>query len=168
MKHNLCTICYACHRHSETNGYMEVCLFEPEIAQNAGTIARLCACFGVSLNIIEPASFIFTSSKFKRAGMDYIDMANIKLFDNFNQFRSNFAGRVILLDVKAQVPYYNFKYNLNDCIMVGKESTGVTDEIYNSCDEKVIIPMVAGARSLNVAISLAIGLAEALRQTKYV
>ncbi len=146
---------------------MEVCLFEPEIAQNAGTIARLCTCFNVPMNIIEPTSFIMGSRDFRRAGMDYIDRTKIKCHNSFQEFRQNFAGRIVLLDVKATVPYFEFAYEQNDCIMVGKESTGVPDNLYELCDEKVIIPMVKGARSLNVAISLAIGLSEALRQTNY-
>ena len=146
---------------------MEVCLFEPEIAQNAGTIARLCTCFGVPMNIIEPASFIIGSRDFRRAGMDYIDRTKIRCHNSFKGFRQNFGGRIVLLDVKATLPYFEFNYEPNDCIMVGKESTGVPDDIYEFCDEKIIIPMKEGSRSLNVAISLAIGLSEALRQINY-
>ncbi len=146
---------------------MEICLFEPEIAQNAGTIARLCACFGVNLNIIEPASFIMGDKGFKRAGMDYIEKADIKLHDSFSEFKKNHNGRIILLDVKAKIPYYNIKYNKTDCIMLGRESTGVPDEVYNLCDEKILIPMSNGTRSLNVSISAAIGLSEAIRQINY-
>ncbi len=145
---------------------MEVCLFEPEIAQNAGTIARLCACFGVNLNIIEPASFVIDSKAFKRAGMDYLDKLDINLHDSFQAFRKQYNGRLVLLDVKATLPYYDLKYKPTDCIIFGKESTGVPDDIYELCDEKVLIPMVKNVRSLNVAISAAIGLSEAVRQIK--
>ena len=143
---------------------MELCLFEPEIAQNTGTIARLCACFDVRLNIIEPASFTFSDKGFKRAGMDYINKLDLRRFGSFTEFRDQFDGRIILLDVKASVSYYDFKYASNDCIMLGKESTGVPDEVYDLCDEQVLIPMKNNTRSLNVAISAAIGLSEALRQ----
>lgn len=143
---------------------MEICLFEPEIAQNAGAIARLCACFGVNLNIIEPASFIIGEKGFKRAGMDYIEKTNIKLHDSFSDFKMKHNGRIILLDVKATTKYYDIKYEKSDCIMLGRESSGVPDELYELCDEKIIIPMSNGARSLNVAISAAIGLSEAMRQ----
>lgn len=146
---------------------MEICLFEPEIAQNAGTIARLCTCFGIPMNIIEPASFVIGSRDFRRAGMDYIDRTKMKCHNSFKDFRQNFNGRIILLDVKAEMPYFALNYRPSDCIMAGKESTGVPDDIYELCDEKVVIPMVKGARSLNVAVSLAIGLSEALRQTSY-
>ena len=146
---------------------MEVCLFEPEIAQNAGTIARLCACFGAGVNIIEPASFVFGCKEFKRAGMDYIDKTTIKFFDTFYDFRESHQSRIILFDVKATVPYFELKYEKTDCIMVGKESTGVPDDIFDMCDEKVLIPMKSNVRSLNVAVSVAIGLSEALRQTNF-
>ena len=146
---------------------MEVCLFEPEIAQNAGTIARLCSCFDVPMNIIAPASFIIGSRDFRRAGMDYIERTKIKCHNSFQEFSQNFNGRIVLLDVKATIPYFEFAYKPNDCIMVGKESTGVPDDIYELCDKKIIIPMVEGSRSLNVAVSLAIGLSEALRQINY-
>ncbi len=146
---------------------MEVCLFEPEIAQNTGTIARLCACFGLRLNIIEPMSFIFDSREFKRAGMDYVNKTNIKLHSTFQDFRNSFTGRIILLDTKAEMPYFNLQYKPSDCIMVGKESSGVPYDIYELCDDKVVIPMVHGSRSLNVAVSVAIGVSEALRQLRY-
>lgn len=143
---------------------MEICLFEPEIAKNTGTIARLCTCFDVTLNIIEPASFILSDKGFKRSGMDYINKTTIKLHSSFFEFKNNYNGRIILLDTKAATLYYDFKYQPTDCIMLGKESTGVPDDIYEICDEKVLIPMKNNSRSLNVAISAAIGLSEAIRQ----
>lgn len=146
---------------------MELCLFEPEIAQNAGTLARLCACFNVGLNIIEPTSFIIGDKKFKRSGMDYIEKADIKFHDSFYDFKNQHNGRIILLDVKATTKYYDINYQITDCLMVGKESTGVPDDIYDLCDEKIIIPMNPNTRSINVAISAAIGLSEALRQLGY-
>ncbi len=143
---------------------MELCLYEPEIAQNTGTIARLCACFDITLNIIEPASFVLSDKNFKRAGMDYINIAEIKLHSSFQEFKNQHKGRIILLDVKASQKYYDVEYRDTDCIMVGKESSGVPDEVFSSCDEKILIPMKSGARSINVAISAAIGISEALRQ----
>ncbi len=143
---------------------MEICLFEPEIPQNTGTIARVSACLGVGLNIIEPASFIMSDKNFLRAGMDYIEIANIKKHSDFYQFKSKYKGRIILLDVKSKLSYTNFVFNENDCIMAGRESSGVPHNIYNDCDEVVVIPMVAGCRSLNIAISIAMVLGEALRQ----
>ena len=145
---------------------MELCMFEPEIAQNAGTLARLCACLCVGFNIIEPASFIIDDKKFKRAGMDYIEKADIKLHNSFGDFKKFHQGRIILLDTKAKKKYYDLEYQASDCIMVGKESTGVPDAVFDMCDEQVLIPMQENVRSINVAISAAIGISEALRQTR--
>ena len=145
---------------------MELCLYEPEIAQNTGTIARLCACFDVTLNIIEPASFILSDKNFKRAGMDYINLASIRLHSSFEEFKGYHNGRIILLDTKGSKSYYDIAYEKTDCIMLGKESTGVPDDVFNACDEKVVIPMREGVRSINVALSAAIGLSEALRQIR--
>lgn len=145
---------------------MDICLYEPEIAQNAGTIARLCACMGGNLHIIEPASFVISDSKFKRAGMDYISKANLTLHDSFYDFKNKYNGRIILLDTKATTIYHDFQFQNTDCIMVGRESSGVPEDVFQMCDEKVIIPMNPGVRSLNVAISVAIVFSEALRQLR--
>ncbi len=146
---------------------MQVSLFEPEIPQNTGTIARLCSCFDIPLNIIEPASFILDNKKFKRAGMDYLDHVDLRRHTSFENFRKSIGGRIILLDIKAKTKYFDINYREDDCLMVGKESTGVPDEIFDICDERVIIPMCSGRRSINVALSLGIVLGEALRQTKW-
>ncbi len=147
---------------------MELCLYEPMIAQNAGTLTRLCACFNIPISIIEPASFVIGCKKFKRAGMDYIDRTKIKLYDSFQLYKEiNTNNRIVLLDTKATTMYYDFVFETNDCLMVGSESTGVPDGVYEECKYKVKIPMFENTRSLNVAISAAIVLSEALRQTKY-
>lgn len=143
---------------------MEICLFEPEIPQNTATLARLSACLGISLNIIEPASFVMSEKNFHRAGMDYIEMANIKKHSDFTTFQSGYAGRIILLDVKAKVPYTQFQFLKTDCIMAGRESDGVPNEIYRMCEAAVVIPMRSCCRSLNVAISVAMVVGEVMRQ----
>lgn len=144
---------------------MELCLFKPEIPQNAGTLARMCSCFGITMSIIEPASFILDNRLFKRAGMDYISCADIKSYNSFEELRVK-KERIILLDIKAKTTYYDFKFQKNDCIMIGRESDGVPDDVFEMCNEKLIIPMISGRRSLNAAISAAIVISEALRQTK--
>ena len=147
---------------------MEICLYMPMIAQNAGTLTRLCACFNIPISIIEPASFIIGDKKFKRAGMDYIDKTKINLYDSFAQYKEiNKNNRIVLLDTKAPVMYYDFVFDKKDCLMVGSESTGVPDSVYNTCKYKVKIPMNNNTRSLNVAISAAIVISEALRQNNY-
>jgi tRNA (cytidine/uridine-2'-O-)-methyltransferase len=145
----------------------EICLFEPEIAQNTGAMARICACFGVVLNIIKPASFIMDDKRIKRVGMDYMSFVKVNFYDSFFNFKEQHKGRIILLDTKATVCYYDVRYEATDCIMLGKESSGVPNDIYEICDEKVIIPMVPGSRSLNVAISGAIAISEILRQIRF-
>jgi tRNA (cytidine/uridine-2'-O-)-methyltransferase len=146
--------------------HLQICLFEPEIAQNTGAIARLCACYEVSLNIIEPASFVIDNNKLvRRAGMDYLDHIRIIKHDSFNSFQSSYSGRIVLFDTKANQSYYDFQFSNFDCLLFGKESSGVPDYIYNLCEERVIIAMPnAEARSLNVAMCAAIGLSEAKRQ----
>lgn len=147
---------------------MELCLHEPMIAQNAGTLTRLCACFNIPMSIIEPASFIIGCKEFKRSGMDYIDRAKINLYESFQHYKNSKGNnRIILLDTKATTMYYDFLFEKNDCLMVGSESTGVPDNIYEECEYKVKIPMNSNTRSLNVAISAAIVLSEALRQNNY-
>ena len=142
---------------------MKLCLFEPEIPQNAGSMARLCACFDVELHIIEPASFLLHNKKFIRAGMDYLTKIEIKKHCNFQEFQQNHNGRIVLLDIKATTPYYDFSFLPTDCIMVGKESTGVPDNIFCSCIP-LLIPMKDNVRSLNVAMSAAIVVSEAIKQ----
>jgi tRNA (cytidine/uridine-2'-O-)-methyltransferase len=141
-------------------------LFEPEIAQNTGAIARLCACFGVHrLNIIEPASFVIDNNRaLKRAGMDYIEKVKLIRYGSFEEFRASYAGRIVLFDVKATKKYFDIQFLESDCMMFGRESSGVTAEVFAGCDERVIIPMSPEARSLNMAMCAAIGLAEAARQ----
>jgi tRNA (cytidine/uridine-2'-O-)-methyltransferase len=134
---------------------MNMCLFDPEIPQNAGTLARLASCTDMTLHIIEPASFILSDKKFLRAGMDYIDITRIVRHDSFEKFRKFHNGRIILLDTKAVRSYNSLKYEETDCLMVGKESTGVPFEIFQSCDETVVIHMKHGCRSLNVAVAMA-------------
>jgi tRNA (cytidine/uridine-2'-O-)-methyltransferase len=145
---------------------LEVCLFEPEIAQNTGAIVRLCACFGIyRLSIIEPASFVFENNRlFKRAGMDYIEQVELIRHESFKEFRKSYVGRIVLFDIKADKKYFNIQFFESDCIMLGKESSGVTDEVFSGCDERVVIPINPQARSMNVAMCAAIGLAEATKQ----
>ena len=147
---------------------MQLVLFEPEIPQNTGTLIRMCTCFNVDVGIIEPTSFLLSDKRFKRAGMDYIDTKKIKRYQSFVEMKNvNKNSRIILLDTKSTTNYYTIQYRDSDIIMVGKESAGVPDDVYTQCDIAVKIPMVNGARSLNVAISAAIVVSEAQRQLGY-
>ena len=144
---------------------MRLALYQPDIAQNAGTLLRLGACLGVSVDIIEPCGFVLDDRHFRRAGMDYLDIADITRHSSWEDFYAGRKGRIILLSTKASVPYTDFKFEPTDILLLGRESAGVPDSVHNAADARVLIPMKNNARSLNVAIAGAIVLSEALRQT---
>lgn len=147
---------------------MKILLYQPDIAGNVGTIIRMAVCFDIELNIIEPCGFPFDEDKIvKRSAMDYFKFVKLKRYDSFESFKeSNKDCRIILLTTKSSVPYYDFKFEENDVIMVGRESAGVPEEIHNKVDKRLLIPMKNGARCLNVAVSLSIVVGECLKQCK--
>lgn len=142
-------------------------MYEPDIAGNVGTIIRMCACLGLDLDIIEPCGFPFNREKIKKSGLDYIDKVKITRYASFEEFKEiNKDYRIILLTTKASVEYTTFKFQDNDILLVGRESAGVPDKVHNSVDGRVVIKMQENTRCLNVAISLAMVVGEALRQIK--
>lgn len=145
---------------------MKILLYQPDIAGNVGTIIRMSVCFDLELNIIEPCGFPFDEDKIlKRSAMDYMKYIKLKRYSSFEDFKNNNKDcRVVLLTTKSSTSYCDFKFNENDVIMVGRESAGVPDNIHNSVDSRLLIPMKNEARCLNVAISLSIVLGEALKQ----
>lgn len=147
---------------------MKILLYQPDIAGNVGTIIRMAVCFDIELNIIEPCGFPFDEDKIvKRSAMDYFKFVKLKRYDSFESFKeSNKDCRIILLTTKSSVPYYDFKFEENDVIMVGRESAGVPEETHNKVDKRLLIPMKNGARCLNVAVSLSIVVGECLKQCK--
>lgn len=147
---------------------MKILLYQPDIAGNVGTIIRMAVCFDIELNIIEPCGFPFDEDKIvKRSAMDYFKFVKLKRYDSFESFKeSNKDCRIILLTTKSSVPYYDFKFEENDVIMVGRESAGIPEEIHNKVDKRLLIPMKNGARCLNVAVSLSIVVGECLKQCK--
>lgn len=146
---------------------MKVAMYEPDIAGNVGTIIRMCACLGLDLDIIEPCGFPFNREKIKKSGLDYIDKVKITRYASFDEFKEiNKDYRIILLTTKASVEYTTFQFQDNDILMVGRESAGVPDTVHNSVDGRVVIRMQENTRCLNVAISLAMVVGEALRQIK--
>ena len=145
---------------------MRLALYQPDMAPNTGTMMRLCACLGVSLDIIEPCGFVFDDRKLKRAAMDYIDQLDCRRHASWEEFRSSLAPRrLVLLTTKADTAYNNFAFEPDDVLMVGRESAGVPDDVHAAADARILIPMRPEVRSLNVALSAAIVLSEALRQT---
>lgn len=145
---------------------MRLVLFEPDIPQNTGTLMRLAAGLGVALDLIEPCGFLLDDRKLRRAGMDYIDHLDWARHNSWSSYRSGAqAGRLVLLTTRGAMPYTDFAFAPNDRIMVGRESAGVPDEVHDAADARLVIPLKPPARSLNVALSAAMVLGEALRQT---
>ena len=146
---------------------MRLALFEPDIPQNTGAIIRLCACLGVPLDIIEPCGFLFGDKHLKRAGMDYLDRAEVSRHASWAAFLAANAGaRLLLLTTKGAENYTDFAFCSADILLRGRESSGGPDEVHARADARLRIPLKAGMRSLNVAQAGAIVLCEALRQTK--
>ena len=153
--------------HLKSSTLIKVALYEPDIPQNTAAIVRLCACFGARLDIIEPCGFFLSDKRFKRVVMDYINKCKIKSFKDFTEFKKDKKNeRIILLTTKAKKKYFDFKFNQNDTILFGRESAGVPQLVHKSVDYKLIIPMQKKARSLNIVSSVAITLAEALKQNQ--
>jgi tRNA (cytidine/uridine-2'-O-)-methyltransferase len=145
---------------------MRLALYQPEIPQNTGTLIRLAACLGVPLDIIEPCGFIWNDKKLERAGMDYIELANVTRHNSYAAFRKALPHRIILIDTKGESSYQDFKFEPHDILMLGQESVGVPESVFSEIPDRVVIPMQQGARSLNVAIAGAMVLSEALRQSR--
>ena len=145
----------------------KIALYEPDIPQNTAAIIRTCSCLGATLEIIEPCGFLFSDKRFKRVVMDYINLKKIKFYisaDDF--FKSKINERVILITTKAKKLYTDFKFKKGDTLLFGKESAGVPQEVHVLLKNKLKIPMIDKKRSLNLSTSVAIILAESLRQLK--
>ncbi len=145
---------------------IKLALYQPDIPQNVGAAMRLCACLGVSLEIIEPCGFVWDERKIRQAGMDYIDKVTITRHGSWAQFlETNPGRRIVLMTTKADQPYTGFAFQDGDILLAGRESAGVPDDIHDSAHARIGIPMQGGLRSLNVVNAAAMILGEALRQT---
>jgi tRNA (cytidine/uridine-2'-O-)-methyltransferase len=145
-----------------------IALYQPDIPQNAGTILRLCACLGVEAHVIEPAGFDLSDRALRRAGMDYVAHATLirhLSWGDFETWRTENRRRLVLLTTKAARPYADLAFADGDILLLGRESAGVPDAVHEAADERIVIPMASGLRSLNVATAAAMVLGEALRQT---
>ncbi len=155
--------------HKPINQGPKIALFEPDIPQNTAAIIRTCACLGAKLEIIEPCGFLLTDKRFKRVVMDYMDEKSIKFYKSSEHFfKTNENQRIILMTTKASISYTRFKFDKNDTILFGRESAGVPERIHRSVKNRLKIPMVNNKRSLNIASSVAIILAESLKQIKLI
>jgi len=147
---------------------MRIALYEPDIPQNTGTILRLCACFGLPADIIEPAGFPVTDRAFRRAGMDYLDQVEIirhVSFADFDDWRRSQGLKLVLLTTAATRSYIDHAFTSDEVLLFGRESAGVPEAVHKAADTRLCIPIRAGLRSLNVAMAVAMVAGEALRQT---
>lgn len=147
---------------------MRLALYQPDIPQNTGTILRLCGCLGLQAHLIEPAGFPSSDRAFRRAGMDYLDAVAVTRhasWQDFETWRRASAYRLILFTTKGASSYLDFRFAADDVLLFGRESAGVPEAVHAAADARLLIPMRAGMRSLNVAMAAALAAGEALRQT---
>lgn len=145
---------------------MRIALFQPDIALNVGAILRLGACMGVPVSIIEPCGFPFSVAAVRRSAMDYLAHAAIDHHASFGNFMAERPfGRLVLFTTQAQVSYHQFAFAPDDCLLFGRESAGVPDDVHARANARLLIPLRAGMRSINVAQAAAMAMGEALRQT---
>ena len=147
----------------------KIALYEPDIPQNTAAIIRTCACLGAKLEIIEPCGFLLNDKRFKRVVMDYMNEKDINFYKSSDDFfKSKKNQRIILMTTKASISYTKFKFNVNDTILFGRESAGVPESVHKLVKNRLKIPMQNNKRSLNIASSAAIILAEFLKQIKFI
>ena len=147
---------------------MHVALYQPDIAQNTGTILRLAACLGVVAHIIEPAGFPASDRAFRRAGMDYLDYVTLTRHGSwaaFETWRRAADLKLVLFTTRATTSYLDHSFGRDDVLLFGRESAGVPDAVQTAADARLRIPMRRGLRSLNIAMACAMAVGEALRQT---
>lgn len=147
---------------------LKIALYQPDIPQNVGAMIRLCACMGVGLEMIEPASFPWDERKIKQSAMDYMKDFEIKRHTSWDAFRETYGeSRVILMTTKAATPYTAFRFKPDDILLAGSESAGVPQTVHESVDERILIPMEGQMRSLNIVNATSMILSETLRQTRW-
>jgi tRNA (cytidine/uridine-2'-O-)-methyltransferase len=148
---------------------VRIALFEPDIPQNTGTILRLAACLGLQAHLIEPAGFPVSDRAFRRAGMDYLDDVNLTRHQSWEVFARWCADeklRLVLFTTKAGRSYLDHAYGPRDILLFGRESAGVPERVHEAAAVRLLVPMRPGMRSLNVAVTCAMAVGEALRQQR--
>ncbi len=144
---------------------VRLALFEPDIPQNTGTLLRLAACLGVSVDVVEPCGFVWGGKHMRRAGMDYLEHVEVIRYVNWETFSSAPTTiRRVLLTTKSAVPFTEFNFLTGDVLLLGSESSGVPEHVHSSVEARLTVPMLEGLRSLNLATAAAMVLGEALRQ----
>jgi tRNA (cytidine/uridine-2'-O-)-methyltransferase len=144
---------------------MRLALFQPDIPQNLGAAVRLCACLGVALDVIEPCAFPLSDKAIRRAALDYGGLCEMARHPSWTHFRDRRKERLVLFTTQGAVQLYDFRFQSNDILVMGRESAGAPPEVHAAADARLFIPIRPQARSLNVITAAAIGLGEALRQT---
>ena len=148
--------------------HLHLALYQPDIPQNVGAAIRLAACLNISLHIIEPCAFPWKESEFRRTAMDYGDLIEIKRHTSWNAFLKNTPKqRKVLMTTKAATNLYHFEFQEDDIILMGRESAGVPDNVHESVEKRIIIPMSEKARSLNIVNAASIACGEAIRQIRF-
>ncbi|MDC0450105.1 tRNA (cytidine(34)-2'-O)-methyltransferase [Pelagibacteraceae bacterium] len=147
---------------------INIVLYKPDIPQNTAAIVRLSACLNLKIHIIEPCGFSLDDSRFKRVAMDYLNLSKITRYPDYEAFqKKNAKSRIILMTTKSKKYYYHFKFKKDDFLLFGRESAGVTSEIHKKIKDKLKVPLSENARSLNVAMTVAIVASEALKQNNF-
>ena len=147
----------------------KISLYQPDIPQNTAAIIRTCACLGAKLEIIEPCGFLLSDKRFKRVVMDYMDLDQIEFYQSSEKFFEKKQNqRIVLMTTKGSISYTEFKFKSDDTILFGRESAGVPEKVHTLIKDRLKIPMNDKVRSLNIASSVAIVLAESLRQIKLI
>ena len=147
----------------------KIALYEPDIPQNTAAIIRTCACLGAKLEIIEPCGFLLSDKRFKRVVMDYMNLSQIEFYQSSEKFFEKKQNqRIVLMTTKGSISYTKFKFKSDDTILFGRESAGVPEKVHKLIKDRLKIPMNDKVRSLNIASSVAIVLAESLRQIKLI
>ena len=144
---------------------MRIALYQPDIAGNVGAILRTAACLGLGVDLIEPMGFAWSDKALARAGMDYVGSVDVVRHADWDSFAAQVSGRIVLLTTKGAVRLHEAAFRADDILLMGSEGAGVPDEVHSRSDVRVVIPMRAGMRSLNISVSAGIVAAEALRQT---
>jgi tRNA (cytidine/uridine-2'-O-)-methyltransferase len=153
-------------------GNVRIALYQPDIPQNTGTILRLAACLGVPVDIIGPAGFDMSGKALRRAGLDYLEHADLARHESWEAFGAWRQAceprlpRLVLLSAHADTAYWDFGFERGDVLLFGRESGGVPEAVRESADASLTIPMRPGLRSLNLAVAVAMVVGEAVRQTR--
>ncbi len=144
---------------------MRLALYRPEIAGNVGAVLRLGACLATPVDLIEPMGFAWDDARVRRTAMDYIDHVAVTRHADWDAFLPTVTGRLVLFTTRGSIPLHNFAFRPDDVLLFGQESAGAPAEVHARADARVYVPLAPGPRSLNLAMTAGIALAEGLRQS---